>query len=124
MLIDKSMGVEFNHVSSPYMVPFAIIYHYLKNVDWPRMEAPFYIPTFGSSATCAIGYVNAMIELKQQIDQGLIPEPDYIFVTAGTGGTMAGIHFGAKMLGLKTGSVTSRLTRARQKLRALLSEDD
>jgi len=110
MLIDKTMGVEFNHVESPYLVPFAIIYHYLKNIDWEKMQAPFYIPTFGSSATCALGYFDAMFELKKQIDAGQLPEPDYIFVTAGTGGTMAGIQLGARLLGMKTKTIGVRIT--------------
>jgi len=109
MLIDRSMGVEFNHVKNPYLVPFAILYHYLRNVDWRKLEAPFYIPTFGSSATCALGYVNAMLELKEQIDAGLAPEPDYIFVTAGTGGTMAGIELGARLTGMRTKVVGVRI---------------
>jgi len=110
MLIDKAMGVEFNHVSSPYLVPLAIIYHYLKNIDWRKMRAPFYIPTFGSSSTCALGYFNAMFELKKQIDAGELPEPDYMFVTAGTGGTMAGIQLGAAVLNMKTKTVGVRIT--------------
>jgi len=110
MLIDKSMGVEFNHVQSPYLVPLAIIYHYLKNFDWGKMSAPFYIPTFGSSSTCAFGYFNAMFELKKQVDAGELPEPDYIFVTAGTGGTMAGIQLGAAVLNMKTRTVGVRIT--------------
>jgi len=110
MLVDKSMGVEFNHVNSPYAVPFAILYHYLKNFDWSKMQAPFYIPTFGSSSTCAFGYFNAMFELKKQIDAKMLPSPDYIFVTAGTGGTMAGIQLGAKVLGINTKTVGVRIT--------------
>lgn len=110
MLIDQSMGVEFNHVNSPYLVPFAIIYHYLRNTDWKRLQPPFYIPSFGSSATCALGYFNSMFELKAQIDAGEMPEPDYIFVTAGTGGTMAGIELGARALRMKTKVVGVRIT--------------
>ncbi len=110
MMIDKTMGVEFNHVNSPYLVPFVILYQFLKNFDWGKMQFPFYIPTFGSSATCALGYFNAMFELKKQIAAGLLPEPDYIFVTAGTGGTMAGIQLGTKVLGMKTKTVGVRIT--------------
>jgi D-cysteine desulfhydrase len=51
-----------------------------------------------------------MLELKRQIDAGEVPEPDYIFVTAGTGGTMAGIMLGAHLLGLKTKTVGVRIT--------------
>jgi len=110
MLIDHCMGVEFNHVKKPYFIPFSILYHYLRNVDWKSMRAPFYIPSFGSSATCALGYLNAMFELDRQIKAGEVPEPDYIFVTAGTGGTMAGIELGKRLLGLKTEVVGVRIT--------------
>lgn len=110
MLIDQSLGVEFNHVNSPYLVPLAIVYHYLRHVDWRRMQSPFYIPTFGSSATCALGYLDAMFELKEQIDGGGLPEPDYIFVTAGTGGTMAGLELGARLLRMKTKVMGVRIT--------------
>lgn len=36
------------------------------------------------------------------IDEGLAPEPDAIFVTAGTCGTVAGLALGLKMAGLST----------------------
>ena len=54
MLIDKTMGVEFNYVSNPYLVPFAILYHYLRNFDFSKMQFPFYIPTFGSPPSYVI----------------------------------------------------------------------
>jgi D-cysteine desulfhydrase len=110
MLIDQSMDVEFNHVNNPYFTPFAIIWHFLRHVDWKKFEAPFYVPSFGSSATCGLGYFDAMLELKEQIDAGEMPEPDYIFVTAGTGGTMAGIELGARVLGMKTKVIGVRIT--------------
>ena len=50
----------------------------------------------------SIGFINAVCELKKQIDKNLIPEPDYIFVAAGSSGTSAGITAGCKLLGLKT----------------------
>jgi hypothetical protein len=50
----------------------------------------------------SIGFINAMFELKKQIDEGLLPEPDCIFVAAGSSGTSAGLTAGCKLLGLKT----------------------
>ncbi len=38
-----------------------------------------------------IGYVNAGLELKAQIDEGLLPEPDKIYVPMGTMGTAVGL---------------------------------
>jgi 1-aminocyclopropane-1-carboxylate deaminase/D-cysteine desulfhydrase-like pyridoxal-dependent ACC family enzyme len=110
MLIDQSMGVEFVHVKNPYFVPLVILWQWLRNFNFRKFEGPFYIPTFGSSAVCSLGYFNAMLELKQQIDAGEMPEPDYIFVTVGTGGTVAGIEIGARVLGLKSQVVGVRIT--------------
>jgi len=49
-----------------------------------------------------LGFVNAIFELKEQIDNGKMPEPDVIFVAGGSGGTGAGLILGCKLLGLKT----------------------
>lgn len=62
----------------------------------------YYIPSGGSNAIGALGFVNAAFELKQQIDTGLMPEPDYIYVTLGSMGTVAGLILGLKAAGLKS----------------------
>jgi D-cysteine desulfhydrase len=60
-------------------------------------------PLFGIGTPLGtIGFVNAIFELKSQIEQGEIPEPDAIFVPGGTTGTGAGLVAGCKLLGLKT----------------------
>lgn len=61
--------------------------------------SPFF--GIGSSLGC-VGFINALLELKEQIEQNLIPEPDMIFVPGGTVGTAAGLIAGCKILGLKT----------------------
>ncbi len=63
---------------------------------------PYFIPAGGSAPLGIIGYVNAIFELKEQIEQGLLPEPDYIYVACGTKGTTAGLLLGVKVAGLKT----------------------
>ncbi len=63
-------------------------------------DFPYIIPTGGSCPRGAIGYVNAMFELKQQIDNGEIAEPDYIYVAAGSLGTLAGIMIGKRATGI------------------------
>jgi len=50
----------------------------------------------------SIGFINAIFEVKKQIEQGLLPEPDCIFVAAGSSGTSAGLIAGCQLLGLKT----------------------
>ncbi len=49
-----------------------------------------------------IGFIEAIFELKQQIDDGIIPEPDVIFVPCGSTGTAAGLIVGCNLLKLKT----------------------
>ena len=34
------------------------------------------------------GFVNAAMELKAQIDEGLLPEPDYLYAALGSTGTV------------------------------------
>lgn len=64
--------------------------------------SPYYIPSGGSNKVGVIGYVNAALELKDQITQGLLPEPDFIYVALGSGGTAAGLVLGLKLAGLKS----------------------
>ncbi|MFX0040747.1 MAG: 1-aminocyclopropane-1-carboxylate deaminase/D-cysteine desulfhydrase [Promethearchaeota archaeon] len=60
-------------------------------------------PLFGiGSSLGMVGIVNALFELKEQIDQNLLPEPDIIFLAGGTVGTAAGLIAGCKILGLKS----------------------
>ncbi len=65
-------------------------------------QFPYVIPTGASCPLGGIGYVNALFELKEQITQGLIPEPDYIYCAAGSVGTVAGMLVGLRATGLKT----------------------
>ena len=60
-------------------------------------------PLFGiGSSLGTIGFINAAFELKNQIDQNIIREPDAIFVAGGSVGTTAGLVAGCRILGLKT----------------------
>ncbi len=60
-------------------------------------------PLFGIGTPLgSIGFINAIFELKNQIDEGILPAPDIIFVAAGSTGTAAGLTAGCKLLGLKT----------------------
>ncbi len=69
----------------------------------------YYLMLIGASPLLGIGtslgtlgFVNAVFELKKQIDAGEIPVPDYIFVPCGSTGTAAGLIAGCKIVGLKT----------------------
>lgn len=57
----------------------------------------YFFPTGGSTARGALGYVDAAFELKEQIEQGIMPEPHYIYLPLGSGGTTAGLLLGLKL---------------------------
>jgi D-cysteine desulfhydrase len=60
----------------------------------------YFLPAGGSSPLGVLGFVNAALELKSQIDNGEMPKPNYLFVTCGTLGTMAGLLLGIKLADL------------------------
>ena len=60
------------------------------------------VPTGGTSALGAVGYVNAGCELADQVRAGLLPEPAAIFVPVGSGGTVAGLALGLRLAGLRS----------------------
>jgi D-cysteine desulfhydrase len=75
---------------------------------------PYVIPPGASTPLGAVGYVNAALELKEQIDQCLMPMPDYIYVAVGSMGTISGLLLGcklakipAKIIGINTDPETS-----------------
>ncbi len=63
---------------------------------------PYVIPTGGTTPLSLIAYVNAAFELRHQIEAGMLPVPDWIFVPVGSGGTFAGLVLGCKLAGLPT----------------------
>ncbi|MFX1388673.1 MAG: 1-aminocyclopropane-1-carboxylate deaminase/D-cysteine desulfhydrase [Promethearchaeota archaeon] len=60
-------------------------------------------PLFGRGTPLGtVGFIEAVLELKEQIDKKIILEPDVIFVAGGTTGTAAGLVAGCKLLSLKS----------------------
>lgn len=108
LLISKTANAEIH------------LYKTRKNRDfWNRMlllgtrllpgKSPYVIPSGGSSPLGITGFVNAAFELKTQMDAGLIPEPDAIYVAMGSAGTAVGLLIGIQLLGLKTKIIPVRV---------------
>lgn len=72
-------------------------------------KEPYFIPIGGSSPLGTVGFVNAAFELREQVDAGQIPEPDYIYAAAGTNGTVAGLMIGLRALGMSTTVIPVRV---------------
>jgi len=68
-----------------------------------RGEHAYVIPEGGSNALGALGYVDAMQELRGQLDAGECGAPasfDAVVFACGSGGTAAGVALGAGMFGI------------------------
>ncbi len=62
-----------------------------------------YFVTMGASSPLGtLGFVNAAFELKEQIQNNEIPEPDKLFVTVGSLATCAGLVLGLELANVKT----------------------
>ncbi|MCP4760363.1 MAG: pyridoxal-phosphate dependent enzyme [archaeon] len=96
MLVNKYYGANFHNCGSMAKMIFAGLFYRLFHpkcyVNMPG----------GSSKKGVLGFVNAVFELKKQIDNGEMPEPDYIFVAKGSMGTSGGILLGCLLTGMKT----------------------
>ena len=73
-------------------------------------KEPYVIPFGGSSWLGTVGFVNAGLELADQIEGLSIPEPDYLYAACGTMGTVAGLALGLGAAGLSTTVVAVRVT--------------
>ena len=68
-----------------------------------RGKKPFVIPVGGSNSIGSVGYVNAMIELKEQLSSMDVKPAAIVFATS-SGGTQAGLTLGARVTGF-TGEI-------------------
>lgn len=65
-----------------------------------RGRRPMVIAPGGSTIAGLVGHVEAGLELARQMEAGVLPEPDSIFVALGTGGTAAGLAVGLAAAGI------------------------
>ncbi|MFP6686995.1 MAG: D-cysteine desulfhydrase family protein [Polyangiaceae bacterium] len=65
---------------------------------------PYVIPEGGSNGLGALGYVTAMREVRQQLDEASDPPFDLIVHACGSGGTSAGVALGAGLYGVADAS--------------------
>ena len=66
----------------------------------PRL--PYIVPPGGSSPVGAVGFVEAALELAEQVRAGELPEPEAVYIALGSGGSAAGLAAGFAIAGLRT----------------------
>lgn len=70
----------------------------------------YFIPIGGSNELGVLGYINAVFELKKQLKDMGLKDPDVVYVTLGSTGTAAGIIIGAAIAGLKSKIIPVRIS--------------
>jgi D-cysteine desulfhydrase len=79
----------------------------LLRAEGDRRE-PYVIPMGGTSPLGNVAFVNAAFELRRDVERGLLPEPDVVYLAMGTMGSAAGLALGLAALGMKTRVVAVR----------------
>jgi D-cysteine desulfhydrase len=72
------------------------------HADWRRLRPPYFLPVGGSSPLGTVGYVDAALELAEQVEAGEVSAPKQVVVALGSGGTAAGLTLGFALAGLDT----------------------
>ncbi|MEN8375498.1 MAG: pyridoxal-phosphate dependent enzyme [Gemmatimonadota bacterium] len=106
MAAQEATGAEIRVTSRMELVPVATLSAQMAHRGQPSAV----IPPGGSNPTGTLAYVNAALELADQIHAREAPEPQSIHVATGTMGTMAGIAIGAEMAGLAARVIGWRIT--------------
>jgi len=104
LLLDFYHGIELVHAKDSVSEVLAFISQYLK------AEKPYFVTAGASNEIGNLGFVNAAFELKKQVHEGAMPEPDYIIAACGSIGTTAGLTLGCRLTGLKTSVVGVRVS--------------
>lgn len=92
-----SVGAQLWNAPSRGELPRAWLAYHL----WRRPEVKGTSMSAGASTPLGcFGFVDAAFELVGQIEAGLLPKPDVLYVTAGSAGTSAGLALGFALAGL------------------------
>jgi len=101
LLLDRQTGARMVHVPGPAALLPLLAWN-MRGGALRGTPAPFFITAGGSDPLSCLGYVAAALELRGQVEEGLLPEPDFVFVAAGTLGTAAGLELGLRLAGMRT----------------------
>lgn len=109
LLLSNYFGGDIHYYPNPETKALAILQKLIEQESIDG-QLPYFIPSGGSCPLGSIGFVNAAFELKEQIEKGKMPEPDYIYVTLGSCGTAAGLILGLKLANLKSKIIPVRIS--------------
>lgn len=82
----------------------------------------YFIMPGASGALANLGFIDAMLELQQQVTRNEAPRPDVIVVPTGSAGTLAALALGAAHFGWPTEIVGVRITTSLATNRAITNQ--
>jgi D-cysteine desulfhydrase len=104
MLMDTAAGAELVYgggfVSTAIRTALALRRH----------EKSYLILPGAANPLANLGYIDAMLELSEQVKRGEMPRPDAIVLPTGSSGTLAALALGAAYLGWPTEIIGVRIT--------------
>jgi D-cysteine desulfhydrase len=109
LLMTVPLGAEFHFCGDYPGLALSFLWQYLRHLLLSR-RPPYFIYPGASSTLGILGYVNAALEIKAQLDSMGLPEPEAIFVAVGSCGTFAGLLLGAKLANLKSRIIGVQVT--------------
>ncbi|MBU5294365.1 D-cysteine desulfhydrase family protein [Anaerosalibacter bizertensis] len=105
LLLDKVLGAETNIIELEGGMTEAEgekIAHEKAKERIKELESEgkfcYEIPVGGSTPVGTLGFIKGLFELYIQLEENHVGDIDYLFVTAGSGGTLAGILAGISLL--------------------------
>ncbi|MFQ5637961.1 MAG: 1-aminocyclopropane-1-carboxylate deaminase/D-cysteine desulfhydrase [bacterium] len=104
--VTKKLARRVTTAHSLFTFPFCLYFHLRR----ARKKHKVYLtPPGGVTPVTTLSYVNAVLELQQQVERGEAPVPDFIFCPLGSGGTAAGIAIGLNLIDWPTQVVAVRV---------------
>jgi D-cysteine desulfhydrase len=97
----RATGAEL-HFSPSVRRAYALTGWLILSHASPPASLPYLLRPGGSVPLGCVGYVEAALELAEQVAAGEIPEPSHIVVAVGSGGTAAGLLAGLKLTRLRS----------------------
>jgi len=108
ILVNHALGAKFMF-SGNDVFNVANILRFYAGQRLRGAKAPYFMFFGGSAPRGNVGFVDAALELAEQVSRGETPLPRYIFVTTGSCGTHAGLLVGLRLLGLPTEVIGVRI---------------
>jgi D-cysteine desulfhydrase len=99
--LSAPLGIDAHFCGDYIGLALSFLWQYARWLRRTR-RLPYFIYPGASSTLGLLGYVNAALEIKEQILATGAPTPDAIYVAAGSCGTMAGLVLGARLAGLES----------------------